>query len=74
MDITYDILQVMRLTRNNITQYCGMVMLSQRLLCDIHGFMITIYDLCPNLMRVQTAKVPYGHKELAYQKNNFTRV
>ena len=56
----------MRLTRNNITQCCGMVMLSQRLLCDIHGFMITIYDLCPNLMRVQTAKVPYGHKELAY--------
>ena len=63
----------MRLTRNK--KYCGMVILSpKRLLCGIHGFMTSIYDMCPNLMRAQTAKVPHTHKELAYWKDNCIRV
>ena len=43
----------MRLTRNKKTQYCP-----KKLLCGIHGFTISICDLCPNLFRIQTGKVP----------------
>ena len=45
-----------------------------RLVFGIHGSMTSIYDLCPNLMRVQTGNVPYTQKELGYWKNNCIRV
>ena len=63
----------MRLTRNKKTHYCSMVMLSQKVTLWYYSFTISISDLCPNLMRVQTGKVAHTHKELAYEKNNSIR-
>ena len=63
----------MRLTRNKKLSIVAWSCCSKRLLCGVHGFMISICDLCPNLMRVQTGKVSHTHKELAYWKNNSIR-
>ena len=63
MDITYDILLVKSLSI--LAWSCC----PERLFCGIHDFMISIRDLCPNLMGV-----PHTHKELAYLKNNSIRV
>ena len=56
----------MRLTRNEKTQYCGMVMLSKKIaswyswIHDFHIFFVSQF----NEMRVETGRVT--HKDLAY--------
>ena len=57
---------MMKLTRNKNTQYCGMVMLFQKIAFNIHCFTHSIDDLCPNLVRVKTGKIPHTHKKFAY--------
>ena len=56
----------MRLTRNK--KNLSVVAWSfspKRLLCGIHDFTISIYDLCRSFMRVQTGKVPHAHKGIS---------
>ena len=74
MDITYDIIQVIRRTQSKILSIVSWSCRPKRLLCGIHGFIISICGLCPNLMRVKTGKVPHTHKKLACWKNNSIRV
>ena len=56
----------MRPARKKTTHYCGIVMLSQKVALWFHGFTISISDSRSYLIRVQTGKVAYTHKDLAY--------
>ena len=64
----------MRLNRNKKLSIKAWPCCPKILLCGIHGFTISIYDLCLNLIRVQTETVPHTHKELAHWKNNCIRI
>ena len=55
----------MRLTRNKKLSIVAWSYCPKRLLCGIHGFTISIYCLCLNLMRVQYGKVPHTHKKIS---------
>ena len=64
----------MRLTRNKKFNIVTWSCCPKRLFCVIYGFMISICDLYPNLIRVSTGKVAHTHKQLAYWKKRSIRV